>query len=86
MYNEDLKHINPRDQIVFEWNKFHNENGIVPKPGNEQDTYVPSAESIAAAERVAKAERKRVSKRTAEEAFDQVFTLKKSISGNLMVF
>ena len=77
MYNEDLKHINPRDQIVFDWNKFHNENGIVPKPGNGQATYVQSAESIAVAERIAKTES--VAKRTAEEAFDQVFTLKKSI-------
>ena len=85
MYNEDLKHINSQDQIVFDWNKFHNENGIVPKPGNGQAIYVQSAESIAAAERIAKAERERVAKRTAEEAFDQVFTLIKSIK-NLMVF
>ena len=79
MYNEDLKHINPRDRIGFDWNKFHNENGIVPKPDNGQALYVQSAESIAAAERIAKAERERVAKRTAEEAFDQMFTLKKLI-------
>ena len=54
IYNQDMKHINPRDQIVFDWNTFHNENGIVPKPGNGK--YVQSVESIAAAERKAKAE------------------------------
>ena len=74
MYNEDLKHINTQDQIVFDWNKFHNENGIVPKPGNGPN--FQSAESIAAAERKAKAERERVAKRTAEETFDQVYSLK----------
>ena len=42
LYFEDLKHINPRDQIVFDWNKFHNENGIVPKLGNGQAIYVQS--------------------------------------------
>ena len=50
MNNEDLKHINPQDKKVFDWNKFHNENGIVPKSGNGQTLYVQSAESIAAAE------------------------------------
>ena len=41
--------------------------------------YVQSAESLAEAEPKANAERERVAKRNAEEAFDQVFTLKKSI-------
>ena len=59
-YNEELKHINPQDQNVFDWEKFHNENEIVPKPGNGQTLYVQSAESIATAERIAKAERERV--------------------------
>ena len=77
MYNEDLKHINPQNQIVFDWNNINNENEIVPKPGNGQ--YVQSAESIAAAERIAKAERERVAKCTAEEAFNQVYSLKKLI-------
>ena len=80
MYNEDLKHINPQDQKVFDWNKLHMKMELFlpsSKPGNGK--YVQSAESIAVAERIAKAEREWVAKHTAEEAFDQVFTLKKSI-------
>ena len=74
MYNEDLKHVNPQDQRVFDLEKCHNKNGIVPKPGNGK--HFQSAESIAAAERIAKAERERIAKRIAEEAFDQVYSLK----------
>ena len=33
MYHDDLKHINPKDQKVFDWEKFNNDNGLVPKPG-----------------------------------------------------
>ena len=51
IYNEDLKHVNPQDQKVFDWEKFHNKKGIVPKPGN--GNYVQSAESIDAAKRIA---------------------------------
>ena len=32
IYNEDLKHTNPQDPIAFDWEKFHRDNGIVPKP------------------------------------------------------
>ena len=71
MYNEDLKHVNPQDQKVFDWEKIHNNNGIVPKPGCSV-SYKPSAEALA----IAVTEKERVAKRTAEEVFDQVFTLK----------
>ena len=74
MYNEYLKHTNPQDQIVFDWEKFHNDNRVVPKPGCPV-SYKPSAEALA----IAAAEIERVAKRTAEEAFDQVYSLKKSI-------
>ena len=63
MYNEDLKHVNTQDKKVFDSEKFHNKNVIVPKPSNGK--YVQSAELIAAAERIAKEERERVAKRTA---------------------
>ena len=74
MYNEDLKHTNPQNQIVFDCEKFHNDSGIVPKPGCPV-SYKPSSEALA----IAAADKEKVAKRTAEEAFDQVFTLKKSI-------
>ena len=69
MYDEDLKHINPQNQITFDWEKFHKDNGIVPKPAGTLVTYTLSAA----------AEKERVAKRTAEEAFDKVHSLKKSI-------
>ena len=75
MYNEDLKHINPQGQKVFDWEKFHNENGIVPKPGFPA-SYKPSAAALA----IAAAEKERVAKRTSKEAFkNKVYSLKKSI-------
>ena len=48
IYNEDLKHINHQDQKVFDWEKFHNDNGIVPKPGCPVG-YKQSAEALAIA-------------------------------------
>ena len=75
VYNEDLKHINPQDPISFDWEKFHKDNGIVPKPAGTPATYTPSAAALA----IAAAEKERVAKRTAEEAFDKVHSLKKSI-------
>ena len=75
MYNEDMKHVNPQDPIAFDWEKFHKDNGIVPKPAETPVNYIPSPAALA----IAAAEKERVAKRTAEEAFDQVFTLKKSI-------
>ena len=74
MYNEDLKHINPQDPIAFDWEKFHNDNGIFPKTGCPV-SFKPSAVRLA----IAAAEKERVAKRTAEEAFDKVYSLKKSI-------
>ena len=73
MYNEDLKHINPQDPIAFDWEKFHNDNGIVPKPVGTPVSYTPSAAALA----IDAAEKERVAKRTAEEAFDKVYSLKK---------
>ena len=55
--------------------KFHKDNGIVPKPAGTPVTYTPSAAALA----IAAAEKERVAKRTAEEAFDKVYSLKKSI-------
>ena len=75
MYDEALIHINPRDPIAFDWEKFHKDNGIVPKPAGTPATYTPSAAALA----IAAAEKERVAKRTAEEAFDKVHSLKKSI-------
>ena len=75
MYDEDLIHINPQNQITFDWEKFHKDNGIVPKPAGTPATYTPSAAALA----IAAAEKERVAKRTAEEAFDKVHSLKKSI-------
>ena len=43
MYDEDLKHINPQNPIAFDWEKFHIDNGIVPKPPENAVTYTPSA-------------------------------------------
>ena len=68
VYNEELKHINPQDPIAFDWEKFHKDNGIVPKPAGTPVTYTPSAAALA----IAAAEKERVAKRTAEEAFDKV--------------
>ena len=73
MYNEDLKHINPQDPIAFDWEKFHNHNGIVPKPVGTPVSYTPSAAALA----IDAAEKERVAKRTAEEAFDKVYSQKK---------
>ena len=56
MYNEDLKHINPQDQIAFEWEKFQNDNGIVPKPVGSPVSYTPLAAALA----IAAAEKERV--------------------------
>ena len=75
MYDEDLIHINPQNQITFDWEKFHKDNGIVPKPAGTPVTYTPSAAALA----IAATEKKRVAKRTAEEAFDRVYSLQKSI-------
>ena len=50
-------------------------NSIVPKPAGTPATYTPSAAALA----IAAAEKERVAKRTAEEAFDKVHSLKKSI-------
>ena len=75
MYNEDLKHTNPQDIIAFDWEKFHNDNGIVPKPAGRLVSYKPSAVALA----IAVDENERVAKRTAQEAFDKVYSLKKSI-------
>ena len=69
MYNEDLKHTNPQDPKAFDWEKFHKDNGIAPF------SYKPSAEALA----IAAAEQERVAKRAAEEAFDKVYSLTKSI-------
>ena len=71
MYNEELKHVNPKDPIAFDWKKFHKDNGIVPKPAGTPFSYKQSAEALA----IAAAEKERVTKRTAEEAFDKFFTL-----------
>ena len=68
-YDEDLNCINPQNAITFDWVKFHSENGIVPKPGPAVDNYKESAI----------AQEIRVAKRTAEEAFDEIYNLKKSI-------
>ena len=84
-YNEDLKHINPRDPFSIDWEKVHKDNGIVPKPPGTRVTYTPSAAALA----IAAAEKDRVAKRTAEEAFDKVYSLKKSIrelDGNFNFF
>ena len=80
MYNENLKHTNPQDPIAFHWEKFHKDNGIVPKPAGTTVNYKPSAAALA----IATAEKERVAKRTAEEAFDKVHSLKKSreLDGN----
>ena len=79
MYNEDLKQINPQEVKAIDWEK----KGVVCKPGNTLANYKPSVTAIAMLERervaIATAERERVAKRSAEEAFYQVFTLKKSI-------
>ena len=75
VYNEDLKHTNPQDPIVFDWEKFHKDNGKVPNPTGTLFSYKLSAEALA----IDAAEKERVAKRTAEEAFDKVFTFKKSI-------
>lgn len=68
-YNEDLNCINLQNSITFDWDKFHSENGIVPKPGPAVENYQESAI----------AQEIRVAKRTAEEAFDEIYNLKKSI-------
>ena len=79
MYDEDLKHINPQEVKTIDWEK----KGVVCKPGNALANYQPSATAIAFLEKeraaIAIAERERVAKRTAEEAFNEVFALKKSI-------
>ena len=69
LYNEDLKHINPQKSKVIDREK----NGVVPKPGNALANYKSSAVAIAMVKR------EHVAKRQAEEAFDEVFSLKKSI-------
>ena len=74
MYHKDLKHINPQDLIAFDWEKFHNDNRIAPKPDCPV-SYKQSAVTLA----IAAAEKALVAKRTAEEAFDKVYSLKKSI-------
>ena len=74
-YNEDLKHINTRDPISIDWEKVHKDNEIVPKRQGTPVTYTPSAATLA----IDAAEKDRVAKRTAEEAFDKVYSLKKSI-------
>ena len=81
MYDEGLKHINTQIVKAIDWEK----KGVVCKPGNALANYKPSATAlaIAASEKekvaIATAERERVAKRTAEEAFNEVFALKKSI-------
>ena len=75
VYSEDLKHINPQDAKAVDWEK----KGVVPKPGNALANYKPSATAIAMLER------EREAKRTAEEAFNEVFALKSQL-GNLRVF
>ena len=79
MYDEDLKHINPQEVKAIDWEK----KGVVCKPGNALANYKPSATAMAILEKeraaIAIAERERVAKRTAEEAFNEIFTLKKSI-------
>ena len=64
-----------RTRIFSLWEKFHKDNIIVPKPAGAPVSYAPSTSALA----IAAAEKKRVAKRTAEEAFDKVFTIKKSI-------
>ena len=80
VYNKDLKHINPQNPIAVDWEK----NGVVLKPGNALANYKPTAVAKAMVERervaIANAEREREAKRNAEEAFNEVFALKKSIS------
>ena len=68
-YNKDFKHINPQNSKAVGWEK----NGVVPKPGNALECCKPSATAITMVER------ERVAKRIAEEAFEEVFALKKSI-------
>ena len=79
MYDEDLNHINPQEVKAIDWER----KGVVCKPGNALANYKPSATAIAFLEKeraaIAIAERERVAKRTAEEAFNEVFALKKSI-------
>ena len=67
--------------VFFVILKFHKDNGIVPKPAGTPVTFTPSAAALA----IAAAEKERVAKRTAEEAFDKVFTLKKSIRNLKMI-
>ena len=67
VYDEDLIQINAQDVTTIDWEK----KGVVSKPGNALANYKPSAVAIAA--------RERATKRTADDAVDQVLTLKKSI-------
>ena len=80
VYDEVLSQINVKDVPTIDWEK----KGVVCKPGNALANYQPSATAIAFLEKeraaaIAIAERERVAKRTAEEAFNEVFALKKSI-------
>ena len=51
-YDENFNCINPQNAITFYWDKFHSDNGIVPKPEPAVDNYKESA--IAQEKRVAK--------------------------------
>ena len=79
IFYEALIQINAKDVIAIDWEK----KGVVSKPGNALANYKPSATAIAFLEKeraaIAIAERERVAKRTAEEAFDKIHSLKKSI-------
>ena len=79
VYDEVLSQINVKEVPTIDWEK----KGVVCKPGNALANYQPSATAIAFLEKeraaIAVAERERVAKRTAEEAFNEVFALKKSI-------
>ena len=79
MYDEDLNHINPQEVKAIDWEKKR----VVCKPGNALANYKPSATAMAILEKeraaIAIAEREHVAKRTAEEAFNEAFALKKPI-------
>ncbi len=65
-YDEDLNCINPQNAITFDWDKFNSDNVIFPIPGPAIDNYKESAI----------AQEKRIAKRTAEEAFDEILISK----------
>ena len=77
MHSEDLKHIKTQNPICIDWEK---NQGVVPKPGNGLESYQSSATAIAMAER------ERVAKRNAEEAFDEVYSETGYNAPNFLIF